>query len=212
MARKGQLAPQVKLVAYLANTKNPRCQFVKFPVGEAKYGEQCKKSCEPGRPRCKYHGGRAGRPVITGKHSKYNPVPTNLREKFERAAEDPDILDLTKKIALLDAQIWNLAETASSQKDFDDFQVKKLLTLINQQRQLIGQETERRIAMGSMVDAGTVALLIGYIFDSILKNVSDERTRRIIGADLRKIVGTGLVLAERAVAESATDNVDTSLG
>ena len=165
-------------------------------------GERGKKSSEPGRPRCKYHGGRAGRPPITGEHSKYNPVPTDLREKFERAAADPDILNLTKKIALLDSQIWNIAELAKDQKDFDDYQVKKLLVLINQQRQLIGQETERRIAMGSMIDVGQVTLIIGYIFDTILKNVTDERTRRVIGADLRKIVGAGLLMPGEAVTNA----------
>ncbi len=195
MARKGTIKPGVKIETLMADGKTNRCMFVKKEKEGAKYGEQCRNRCEPGRPRCRFHGGRAGRPVETGRFSKYNPVPTKLKEKFERAAEDPEILDLTKKIALLESQIWQIAEDAAQQENFDNKQVRKLLILIAQQRKLIAQETDRRITMGTMIDAGQVLMIIGFIYDSILRYVHDERVRRQIGADLRKITGAGLLLS-----------------
>lgn len=197
MPRKGTLAPGVEIETTL-KAGGARCQFVKAPKDGETHGVQCKQRCEPGRPRCRFHGGRAGAPIKTGKHSKYHPVPTGLQAKFEAAAEDPNILDLTQKIALLDSQIWQICEDAQANKTFSDRQQKKLLLLIAQQRKLIGQETDRRVAMGTMLDVKQVMTLIGYIYDSIIRHVADEKTKRAIGDDLRQLVGGSLPVIESA--------------
>ena len=197
MARKGVLAKGVKLEPLMADKKTPRCQFIR------RVGVQCSKASMHGRERCRSHGGKAGRPVIHGKYSKFNPVPRGLRSKFEKAAQDPELLSLVNELALLDAQIWQICETAQNQVTFDKLQFRKLLLLMKHKRGLAKQEMERRIAMGSMLDVQQVMVLIGYVYDSITKHVSDEKERRAIGNDLRQLVGetvVPVVAKSRAVA------------
>lgn len=198
MARKGQLAPGVELQPALKGG-GPRCQFVKFPLEGKKWGEQCKKACTIGRPRCKYHGGKAGRPIITGEHSKYHPIPRGLQAKFEKAAEDPEILVLVKDIALLDAQIWGICDDAKEQESFTSLQTKRLLRIMGEKKKLVQQETSRRIALGSMLSAEQAIQLVGYIFVIINQEVKDESAKRRVGARLRLIVGSE---ASTAIIES----------
>ena len=189
MARKGILPKGVKLEPLMADKKTPRCQFVR------RVGVQCGKASMHGRERCRSHGGKSGRPPIHGKYSKFNPVPRRLQARFEKAATDPELLDLTKDIALVDAQVWEMAESAQSQDTFTPIQTRKLLLLLKHKRALTKQETERRIAMGSMLDVQQVMVLIGYVYDSITKHVTDEKERRAIGNDLRSLVGDAIMPA-----------------
>lgn len=185
MARRGVLNPKVKLQPFLKNGTSPRCQFVKKELKGEKYGKQCEKSCTPGRPRCKYHGGKAGAPIKTGEHSKYQPVPKGLVKRFESASVDPEILNLTKDIALTDAQVWQLCEEASNQESFDLFQSKKLYALLKTKRELISQETDRRLAMGAMLSSEQALQIIKFIYGSINKHVADPEARRKVANDLR---------------------------
>jgi hypothetical protein len=200
MPRKGTLPPGVKLEIEHQRGGH-RCLFVKAAKEGKKYGEQCKQRCVPGRPRCRFHGGYAGRPPTTHAHSKYQPVPKGLQEKFERALENKELLNLWNKIALLDAQIWNVAEKAQKQPDFEPRQLRKLLSLMKNQRALIQQETERRKALGSTLAIEQVLIMIRFIYDSIARNVPDKGSQARIAADIRKMMeGAG---AEPGVVQDA---------
>lgn len=189
MARKGELAPGKKLVA-MTDRGAPRCQFVKAPVKGKKYGEQCKNPCVSGRQRCRNHGGKAGRPPTTHRYSKLHPVPRNLTVGFERALKDPEILNLSKQIALLDSQIWRIAEVASNKDDFNPVEMKGLVSLMKNQRELIGQETQRRVSLGGMVEVQQVMVILKYVYDSVCRHVQDPLVRSRIGVEIRKIVGS----------------------
>lgn len=63
---------------------------------------------ENGNGRCRMHNGRARRGfdhprVKTGRYSKY--IPNNLKERYESAVNDPDILALNDEIALFQSRI-----------------------------------------------------------------------------------------------------------
>lgn len=206
MARRGTLDPDVKLQPFLANGTTPRCQFVKKELEGKKYGEQCKKASSNGRPRCKYHGAYAGRPIITGEHSKYSPLPTGLRDKFAKAVTDPDLLNLTNKIALFDAQIWQLCEDAQAQSQFTPRQTRKLITLVKSHKSLVKQETDRRVAMGTMLDVRQVMMIINYLYNSIEKNVQDKSAKRKIANDLRSILANPGLMTSNKKGEGAVTN------
>ncbi len=182
------MKPGVKLIPTLGAKKTPRCQFVKA-VPEEEFGAQCKNASEPGRPYCRFHGGRAGtgKALKTGAHSKYHPVPSGLRDKFEHSMQDPELLSLTANIALLDAQIYGICTEAESQSKFDDEQTKQLLGLMKQKKELVEQEMSRRISIGRLMDVAEVMQLINFIFESVQRNVTDEAAKRRIAGDLRKI-------------------------
>jgi hypothetical protein len=182
MARKGVLPKEVKLQPFMKDGRTPRCQFVR------KVGIQCAKAAMSPRPNCQSHGGKAGRPPTTGEHSKYNPVPRALQEKFEKSLNDPELLDLSNKVALLDAQIWQLCEEASSQENFDEKQIRQLLTLMKNHKDLVAQETQRQIGLGNMLDTKQVMQIIGYVYSLVSRHVSDPTARNNIGAGLRALV------------------------
>lgn len=189
--RKGILPPGEELSA--ATDKGvARCQWVRRTFDEnkqeLKYGVQCKKNAVAGRNYCGRHGGYKSGPVTTGKYSVHHPLPRNLRARFEQAQTDPDLLNLTKAISLIDAQIWDVCNNASDQDSFDKKQTKQLVYLIRVQRDLVAQETSRRIAVGSMMDVGEVIQIINYVYQSIVKHVRDSNARAKIGVDLRMLV------------------------
>jgi hypothetical protein len=207
MARKGTLPPSVKLEALLEGG-TPRCQFVKAPLEGKKYGEQCKKGCVAGRPRCKYHGGLAGRPPIHHRRSKYQAVPTGLQEKFEQAMVDPELLNMWNKIALIEAQIWQIGEKASKDEEFTTQQTRKLLKLMAVQKSLVAQETIRRQALGTMLPIERVVVIMKFLYDSVSRHVPDKAVRAKIGADFRKIMsGTGV---EDGAVVDATARIEAS--
>ncbi len=203
MPRKGTLAPGVKLVATLPDG-HARCQWVKKPKEGQEWGEQCQKRPVEGRPFCRSHGGTSGRKPVHGKRSKYGPVPQGLLKRFEEAQRDPDLLNLSRQIALLDAKIWAIAEKASARKDFTKPETHELLKVISAHQALVSQEVSRRVSLGTMVDVRDVLLLIGYLYDSVVKNVKDPDARRRIASDLRKLtVGLGENILPESAAEPA---------
>lgn len=49
---------------------------------------------------CKWHGKGGGRPII---HGRYSKLPKRIADAFEAARADPQLLDLSEGVALLDA-------------------------------------------------------------------------------------------------------------
>jgi hypothetical protein len=74
-------------------------------------GEPCQRWALAGRTRCRLHGGKtlvgtASANFRTGRYSAY--LPPRLRERYEQAADDPELLSLRSEVALLDARLTDL--------------------------------------------------------------------------------------------------------
>src|SRR5688572_7711861 len=74
-------------------------------------GEPCQRWALAGRTRCRLHGGMslvgtACPHFRTGRYSAY--VPERLRERYEQAADDPELLSLRSEVALVDARLVDL--------------------------------------------------------------------------------------------------------
>lgn len=86
----------------------PKCDHVR-PDGTA-----CKNYAVAGKTRCRFHGGNARGGVLAptfkdGRYSKY--IPTGLRERFELAEKDPELLSLREEILLTDSRVKELLES-----------------------------------------------------------------------------------------------------
>lgn len=195
MSKRGKLAPGKKPVPFMSNGKTPRCRAIKVAAEGKKYGDQCKNPVVKGRPFCKYHGGKAGRPIIHGGRSIYRPVPKGLAARFEVARVDPDLLNLTDNIALLDAYIYQICEEAENQTSFNPTQTKKLLSLMREKRSLTQSEVERRIAIGSLMPIEDVMQLIQFIYTVVNKHVPDNAIKQKIGAELRALISPAATTA-----------------
>jgi hypothetical protein len=71
-------------------------------------GERCKRAAAIGREVCSMHGGKSPRGLAsaslkTGRHSRY--LPTRLLDQYEASLSDPELLDLSNEIALLDSRL-----------------------------------------------------------------------------------------------------------
>lgn len=74
-------------------------------------GARCKRHAAPGYDVCAIHGGKTPRGIAsphakTLRHSQH--LPAGLFDRYQQAAADPDLLNLSAEIALTDARIDDL--------------------------------------------------------------------------------------------------------
>lgn len=79
-------------------------------------GEPC-KSWAMDNGRCRMHGGSSLRGIAhpsykTGRYSKY--VPNRMAERYELAVSDPELLNLSEEIALVDARVSDVLSRVDS--------------------------------------------------------------------------------------------------
>src|SRR5262245_31214402 len=108
--QKEETVDDLSLIA--PNTKNsPRC------TAKAKgSGTQCKNPALPPTTKCRFHGGASLRGVAhpnfkTGAHSRY--LPKHLRQDYQRAVTDPELLSLKSQAALLATREMELTKQLS---------------------------------------------------------------------------------------------------
>lgn len=73
-------------------------------------GQPC-KSLAMANGRCRMHGGATPKGIaspqfVTGRYSKY--MPPRLLERYQEAADDPELLELRHEIMLVDARLGDL--------------------------------------------------------------------------------------------------------
>ena len=88
-------------------------------------GYQCGNKPLGDKAVCGLHGGKSlgglASPVFKhGRYSKY--VPSNLLEKYNQAADDPDLLSLRDEIRIVDARIMEELELLSDNESHQDWQ------------------------------------------------------------------------------------------
>jgi hypothetical protein len=102
-------------------------------------GTPCERSPVRGRTRCRVHGGKtpvgpACKHYRVGRYSRY--LPERLRERYEQAEGDAELLSLRSEIALTDARLADLLSRvdtgesgqrwASLAKAYEEFKVYRL--------------------------------------------------------------------------------------
>lgn len=77
-------------------------------------GERCKQPAVEGYEVCRYHGGRTprGAASVHFKHGRdvrmLKALPARMQRAYEDAIADPQLLDLNKSVALIDARLIDL--------------------------------------------------------------------------------------------------------
>lgn len=74
-------------------------------------GTPCQRAPAVGRNRCKLHGGASLRGVAsphfkTGRYSRY--LPQDLAKRYHESLNDPDLLNLSSELSLIDARLTEL--------------------------------------------------------------------------------------------------------
>ncbi|MDP8910250.1 MAG: hypothetical protein M3N47_14310 [Chloroflexota bacterium] len=71
-------------------------------------GLPCEKAVEPGRSRCRMHGGATPRGIASPhtRHGRYSKdLPTQMLARYQVALDDPELLSVRDDAALLEARI-----------------------------------------------------------------------------------------------------------
>ena len=137
----------------------------------------------PGSGRCKLHGGYAGLYQQKSGQLKYsNFVPSDLIEKYEEFAVDPDIKSLDDEIALLRAKI-----TVTELKNGTGIYDKQVVFLTEGIRRLV--ETKQKIEenIKAKIDMNIILKIVDDVINIIENRVNDIELKKLIATDMRRI-------------------------
>lgn len=142
------------------------------------------------------HGGSTprGMALPQTKHGRYSKdLPTRLLSRYEEAVSDPELLNLSAEIALIDAMTRDVMESLEianqTNKDEVNKHFHRMMNLTEQRRKLVETEQKRRVAMQNMITAEGAAAMIAALLDSVKRHVSDTRTLAAIAADIDRLFG-----------------------
>ena len=93
------------------DTQTPKCG------AQTRDGDPCKNPPVSGGKRCRMHGGQGQRGLANPayKHGRYtDAVPRSLGADYDRAVSDPDTLNLTHEINIIDARLRNLLDKSDT--------------------------------------------------------------------------------------------------
>jgi hypothetical protein len=170
-------------------------------------GQPCRRPVTPGRTVCHLHGGATPR-GIASPHWRgrgfSKDLPTRLADRFQRALEDPQLLELSSELALLDCRLGELVASLPPDPAPVGSEIwEELRGLIEQRRKLV--ETERRLEetlQGTLTLSQAMALL-AMLQAAVAEVVTDYDQRRAIADRLRRVQFAGRPLA--LMAETKAD-------
>jgi len=180
-------------------------------TSSSKYTQPCSFTpMENGR--CRSHGGLTPAGIAsphwkTGKHSRY--IPEGLRDRYNEAVSDPDLLEMRGEIALLDARLSELLEqlnTGGGMEDwgrilrlweqFNDLQNQASVAGIDEAvlRRLQGQIADTMREMNRVIRGGHRNISLWHE----IQNVMEDR-RRLVSTEGKRLSDMHqMITAERA--------------
>lgn len=154
-----------------------------------KDGSPCQKPAgwgtdHPGIGKCKLHGGAS--PIKHGMYSKY--TGHRLAEMVDKLAEDEELLDLRKSIALQQSIILSILEKLDEgELQFNQSLAKTLNTLADK----LGRNIERRqkVEEGEkyILEVTEVQNIVNQVVTIVNEEVSDRTAIKRIAGRLKKV-------------------------
>ena len=142
--------------------------------------------------RCAKHGGKslAGADAPAFRHGRYSRVlPSGLLALYEQARSDPDLLNLSDELALIDGRLSEIFGRADPN---DPIAIRHVwidaADLIERRRRLVDTETKRRLAGQQVITADQALVMLRFVQQAVDDEVTDPVTRRRIAARLQSLV------------------------
>jgi hypothetical protein len=152
-------------------------------------GEQCRRRAVAGRNVCTVHGGKTPRGPAHpnykhGKHSKV--LPAHMREGYERAITDEELVSLRAELAVIDARVRDLlkrADAGDSGKRWKELQAQmKRVDTCRPEEQLLELDT-----LSTMIRAGTAEASVWHEIRDwfvVREKLTRSERRRLVEAKL----------------------------
>lgn len=168
-------------------------------------GLPCRRRCVPGRNACKFHGGNTLKGIAHpnykhGKYAKdpYPDLPDRLREGYEAAQNDPDLLALRNELALLRTRLNDLLARVDSG---ESGQLWK--TLLDKKRELLAAQRSTDTAAQSQLINDILRLIDrGHLDYAAWREVGQviEQYRKVAEAEHKRVMAIGaMIKAEEAL-------------
>lgn len=180
-------------------------------------GERCQQQAMSGSKVCYHHGGKTPKGVAsphfkTGRYSAH--MPARLLDRYNEAANDPQLLELSHEIALLDSRLADLltrvdsgeAKTLWEKARKINQEIQKAVHDENYGRLMV-QSAELDYVIGSGLMDHEAWYEIHSIIDQRRKLAESER-KRIVEAEQMVKADKALTLATAllsAIKENVTD-------
>lgn len=155
-------------------------------------GDPCKLPAVTGRTRCRMHGGSTPRGPASatykdGKHS--NVLPARMREDYERAISDEDLVSLRNEIAIVDARIIDLlkrVDSGESGKRWKEIQAQmKLVNSCQPEERMNELDTLNKLIRAGAADA--------YVWDEIQGFLLTRE--KLVRSERKRLVEARLVIS-----------------
>lgn len=155
--------------------------------------------------RCYLHGGKAptGPALPQFKHGRYSKdLPTRLLATYEATRNDPDLLNLTDELGVLDSRLVDLLRgmQTDAAASVNATMWADIVDLIERRRRLADSELKRRVALAGVITKEQAAVMLGRVldaFDHATEMVVDLDERRRVQTDFRSRIGVMLAVESR---------------
>jgi hypothetical protein len=170
-------------------------------------GQQCRQAVVPGRNVCHYHGGKTPRgidaPNYRGRgYSK--DIPTRLADRFKQALDDPQLLELSGEVALVDSRLGELLASLPDNPAATDRKVwGELRAMIEQRRRLVETERRREETLQANMTARQAMAFVAALQVAVAEVVTEPEQRRRLAERFRMLLTRELAVP---AALTAGDN------
>lgn len=162
-------------------------------------GQQCKRSAVPGRTVCHIHGGKslagpASPSLKTGRYSKY--LPERLKDRYDQARADEELLFLREEIALLDSRLADLLQRVDTGESGALWaNLTKVWADLQRAEEGSTEYLQAWIKVDELMKAGTTDYLAWQELQAVI-----EQRRKLVESERKRVVELQQVItAERAM-------------
>ena len=175
--------------------KNPDCDYRyidKETMECPECGEKrrfCAAYPTPGKKKCRFHGGKvlvgADHPHYKGRGLSKN-LPTRFLEQFQLSLTDPNVLDMTPEISLLEARLEDLIRKADEEPGSSTW--KKIQATYTKFRAAT-RESEVRKYLAELDSLITKGFLDSFLWEDVrvlidtLRRLKDSERKRRVDAE-----------------------------
>ena len=152
-------------------------------------GEQCKRRVTPGKEVCRMHGGKTptGIALPQTKHGRYSKVlPTRMLERYNAAITDPELLNLSAEIAVVDSRLSDLlirVESGDAGEIWDKLSKAKDKYRDASLKADIAEMGAQLDAMISLIERGAADVAAWREIHGVL-----EQRRRLVESERKRLV------------------------